>query len=110
MACPKEGVIGKILTFTIRGKNGLGSPTDTDSLPTYKVYKTNIDDPIITGTMSKLNDNNTTGLYEAQLNITEDNNFYIYNTYTIDIKTTIETVPVAVTYSFLAVGTERQQC
>ena len=108
MSCPKEGVIGKILTFTIRAKNASGSPVDTDSRPTYKVYRKNKDNPIVTGRMSKLDDNDTTGLYEAQLNLTTANKFYIYNTYTIDIKAEIGGTSVATTYSFLAVGVERE--
>jgi len=106
MACPSQGVMGKTLTFTVRTRAVSGSPVDADSLPTYKVYEASIDTPIISGTMSKLDDDDTTGLYDAQLTITADNDFYLYKSYTIDIRTTIGAVAVAVTYTFIVVGTE----
>ena len=106
MACPSQGVMGKTLTFTVRTRNAAGSPVDADSLPTYKVYQADVDTPIATGTMSKLDDDDITGLYDAQLIITTANKFYLYKSYTIDINTTIGAIPVAVTYSFLVVGTE----
>lgn len=83
MACPDQAILGQNLVCTIQAKNTSGSPVDTDSLPTYSVYEDETTTAILTGTMSKLDDDNTTGFYSELLAITAANGFELFKSYTI---------------------------
>ena len=104
MGCPQYGVIEQNITFTVQGKDTDGTPVDTDALPTYKVYEDETGTEIVSGTMAKLDDANTTGFYSEQLALTSANGFERLKTYTIRIEAAIDTVDVVQIFSFMALG------
>lgn len=104
MPCPKTGILENDLTFTIQAKDASGSPVDADSLPTYKIYEEETGTEIASGTMSLLDDANTTGFYSEQIALTTANGYERLKTYTIRVLTEISTVSVAKAFSFLCLG------
>lgn len=107
MACPSYGILNRELTFSVRSYDRAGEPTDADSLPTYRIYEDGTNSSILTGTMSKFDDDNTTGFYKKTI-IISPTYFTRYTTYIIDIIATIDGTDVAMSYSFLCVSQEDQ--
>lgn len=70
-------------TITLTTGSTTNVATDADSAPAYRVYEDTTDTAILTGTMSKLDDTNTTGLYRVQLTLSAANGFEKGKTYTI---------------------------
>ena len=61
MSCPSVVILGNNLTFSICTHDpDTGVLTDADALPAYRVYEDETAVPILTGTMAKLDDVNTT--------------------------------------------------
>lgn len=104
MSCPSLGILGKTLAFTVRTFNPPSVPADADSNPTFSVYEGNSDTPIATGSTSKLNDSNTTGLYVGSFSISSDAGFERYKSYLIDVVITIGGQQTNKLFSFLCVG------
>ena len=100
MGCPTNAILTKTLTFTLTGKSTTGIPVDTDSLPTYSIYENETGTAINTGTMAKLDDAGTTGLYSEQLSLTAANGYEAYKTYTIHIEAEIDSVAVQKLFTF----------
>jgi len=100
MACPSQAILGKELTFTLQAYNASGQPVDCDSLPTYRIYEDETGTPILTGTMSKLDDDNTTGFYSETIEVTSANGFELFESYTIRYSATINGVAVSHVDSF----------
>lgn len=63
--------------------------TDADSVPAYRIYEDETATPILTGSMAKLDDANTTGFYTKQIACTTGNGFEDGKTYTIYITATV---------------------
>jgi len=83
-------VLGDDFTFGICTHNAdTGILTDADSLPAYRVYEEETATPILTGTMSKLDDSNTTGFYTELIACTTANGFEDGKTYVIYITATV---------------------
>src|SRR3972149_4421847 len=104
MGCPAEVVIGDNLVFSICSHNATtGVLTDADSAPTYRVYEDETATPILTGTMAKLDDANTTGFYTESIACTSGNGFENGKTYTIYIEATVDGDTGGISYGVKAV-------
>lgn len=66
-----------------------GAVTDADSVPTYRVYEDETATPILTGSMAKLDDANTTGFYSEQLTLSAANGLEKGKSYTVLISATV---------------------
>jgi hypothetical protein len=73
---------------------------DADSLPTYRVYEEITDTTILTGTMAKLDDANTVGLYAARIALTAANGFEAGKEYGVRMRAIVETIPMSKTETF----------
>ena len=101
MGCPSQVVIEDTCVFSICTHDpDTGILTDADSAPSYRVYEDETSTPILTGTMSKLDDVNTTGLYTEAIACTADNGFEVGKTYTIYIEATVDSDTGGICYGF----------
>jgi hypothetical protein len=104
MGIPNQLVIGQAFEWTTQAENGAGVAVDADALPTYSIYEDGTDTAILTGTMAKLDDANTTGLYRGIVQATEANGFERYKTYNTKVSAVIGGTTYTVTGSTLALG------
>ena len=104
MPCQSIGILDNNVTFSIQSSDNTGAPTDTDSLPTYKVYEEETNSEVAYGTMSKLDDANTTGFYSEQVAITASLGYERLKTYTIRVSAAVGGVALAKTFTFLVLG------
>lgn len=104
MGCPSEVKIGNNLVFgiTTHDPTANGALTDADSAPTYRIYEDETGTAILTGTMAKLDDANTTGFYSELIACTAGNGFEDAKTYTIYIEATVNGNKGGITFSFKA--------
>lgn len=101
MGCPTDVYLEGNLPFSIRTHDAdTGALTDASAPPTYRVYENDTTTPILTGTMAKLDDANTTGLYAAVLACTAANGFEIDKGYVIAIDATVDGVTGGISYGF----------
>lgn len=77
-----------------------GAATDADSVPSYRVYEDETGTPILTGSMAKLDDANTTGFYSEQIQLTAANGFEKGKSYTIYISATVTSVVGTMSHTF----------
>lgn len=107
MGCPSQVTIGKNLVFSITTQDpDTGVATDADSAPTYRVYEDETSTAIKTGSMAKLDDANTTGLYSEALSCTADNGYEAEKTYTVYISATVDSDTGTIPYGFTAKAPE----
>src|SRR3990170_1848662 len=91
MGCPSEVIIGGDLVFSITTHDpDTGVLTDADSAPIYRLYENEVATPILTGTMAKLDDANTTGFYAELVACTTANGFENGKTYSVYIEATVD--------------------
>lgn len=109
MGCPQQGILAQTLTFTVTTRNASGAAVDADSSPTYRVYEDQTQTAIVTGTMSKLDDANTTGFYSETISVTAAAGFEAYKTYTIYIEATVATTTMNLGYGFVCLRAEVAQ-
>jgi hypothetical protein len=84
MGCPGECVLGDNLVFDITTHDAdTAVLTDADELPTYRIYEENSDTAMLTGSMEKRDDPNTTGRYKKSIAFTTGNGFSAGKTYSI---------------------------
>lgn len=103
MGCQKEVTIGDNLTFSIvTHDSDTAVITDADADPIYRVYEDETAIPILTGTLSKLDDGNTTGFYTEQIACTAANGFDDRSTYTIYVQATVNGDTGAIAFAFRA--------
>lgn len=103
MGCPTSVIIGKNLTFSIVTHDpDTGVLTDAASAPTYRVYEEETATPILTGSMAKLDDANTTGFYTELVACTAANGFEDGKCYNIYIAATVDGDTGGITYGFRA--------
>jgi hypothetical protein len=69
-----------------------GAATDGDGVPTYRIYEDETGTAILTGSMAKLDDANTTGFYSERIQLTAANGFEVGKTYTIYYTVTVSSV------------------
>ena len=103
MGCPAEVTIGDNLTFSVCTHDpDTGVLTDADAVPTYRVYEdeTATGDWPITGSMAKLEDDNTTGFYTETLECTSANGYEAGKTYTIYITAAVGSDTGGICYAF----------
>ena len=82
--------IDDLLTFTVTTHSAsTGALTDADSVPTYRVYEDETGTAILTGSMAKLDDTNTTGHYSEQLTLSAANGFEQGKSYNIYVTATV---------------------
>lgn len=103
MGCPSEVEIGDNLVFSITTHDpDTGVLTDAAAAPAYRVYEDETATPILTGTMAKLDDANTTGFYTELIACTSGNGFENGKTYTIYIEATVDSDKGGICYGFKA--------
>lgn len=103
MGCQEEVYVGDNLTFSVTTHDAsTGAATDADSVPTYRIYEDETGTAILTGSMAKLDDANTTGLYSEQIAATSANGFESGKSYTIYISATVNSVTGTISYNFRA--------
>jgi hypothetical protein len=95
--------IDDLLTFTVNthDPDTTGNPAkDADSVPTYRVYEDETGTPLLTGSMAKLDDANTTGFYSEQITLSAANGFEKGKCYNIRIEATVDTIVGVTTRNF----------
>jgi len=103
MGCQAEVTLGDNLTFSICTHDpDTGALTDADAAPAYRVYEDETATAILTGTMAKLDDANTTGFYTELIACTAANGFESSKTYTIYISATVDSDTGGISYGFRA--------
>lgn len=101
MGCPSTVVLGDNLTFSVCTHSpDTSAVTDADSEPTYRVYEDETATPVLTGTMAKLDDANTTGFYSEQIACTALNGFERGKSYTIYVTGAVSAVSGAISFGF----------
>lgn len=101
MGCQSDVELGQNLTFSICTHDpDTGVLTDADSAPTYRVYEDETATPILTGSMAKLDDANTTGFYSEQIACTTANGFEVDKSYTVYIEATVDSDKGGIAFSF----------
>jgi hypothetical protein len=104
MGCPSEVVIGDNLVFSICTHDpDTGVLTDAESAPTYRIYEDETGTAILSGTMAKLDDANTTVFYTESIACTAGNGFEEGKTYTVYIEATVDGDTGGICYGFKAV-------
>lgn len=92
--------IDDALTFACNTHAPTGAATDADSVPTYRVYEDETGTPILTGSMAKLDDTNTTGFYSEQISLSAANGFKVGKSYTVYIAATVSSVAATMHHAF----------
>ncbi len=101
MSCPGKVLIGSNLVFGICTHDAnTGELTDADTAPTYRIYEDETAAAILTGSMAKLDDDNTTGFYTELIACTTGNGFSNRKTYTIYIEFTVDGNTGGICYAF----------
>jgi hypothetical protein len=77
-----------------------GAATDADAVPSYRVYEDETGTAILTGSMAKLDDTNTTGFYSERIQLTAANGFEVGKTYTIYISAAVSSVTGTNSHTF----------
>jgi hypothetical protein len=104
MGCPSEVVIGDNLVFSVCTHDPTtGVLTDADDVPAYRVYEDETATPILTGSMAKLDDVNTTGFYTESIACTAANGFEDGKSYALYITAAVGGDTGGVSYVFKAV-------
>lgn len=93
--------IDDLLTFTaVTHKVDTGVLTDADSVPSYRIYEDETGTAILTGSMAKLDDTNTTGFYSEQITLSAANGFENGKSYAIYISATVNSIVGGQTFNF----------
>ena len=105
MACPSQGILNTDITVTLKTLNVNDEPEWADALPTYTIYKDDIDPSnIVSGfeNVDMVQNEDITGSYYAQIYLDSDV-FNIYSDYKIVINATVDSNPFNRVYKFTAV-------
>ena len=103
MGCQSEVYVGDNLTFSVCTHDpDTGVLTDADAVPDYRVYEDETGTAILTGSMAKLDDANTTGFYTEQIACTAANGFEDGKSYTVYIEATVDSDTGGICYGFRA--------
>ena len=105
MGCPGKVKIGHTVVFSICTHDpDTGVLTDADSAPIYRLYEDETATPILTGSMAKLDDANTTGFYTELITCSGGNGFETSKTYTVLIMATVDSDQGGMCYAFKIVA------
>lgn len=103
MGCPSSCVLGDNLVFSVTTHEPTtGVLTDADAAPAYRVYEDETETAVLSGTMAKLDDGNTTGFYSEQLAVTAANGFEAGKTYTIYVTAAVGGDTGGISFAFKA--------
>lgn len=103
MGCQGEVVLGESLAFSITCHDpSTGILTDADGAPIYRIYENETATAILTGSMVKLDDVNTTGFYSGMVACTTANGFEDGKSYTIYIEATVNADTGGISFGFRA--------
>lgn len=101
MGCQTDVELENNLTFSICTHDpDTGVLTDADAVPDYRVYEDETAGAILTGSMAKLDDANTTGFYSEQIACTAANGFEDGKSYSIYIVATVDGDTGGIAYNF----------
>ncbi len=101
MSCPSKVGLGDNVVFSICTHDpDTGVLADADGAPAYRVYEQETPTAILTGSMSKLDNPNTTGFYSELLACTVPNGFELDKTYTIYIEATVDSDTGGICFAF----------
>ena len=101
MGCPRKAYREDNLVFGICTHDpNTGVLTDADAAPTYRIYEDEVAFPVLTGSLAKLDDTNTTGFYSELIACTRQNGFDGRKTYTIYIEATVDGDKGGMCYGF----------
>jgi hypothetical protein len=93
--------IDDLLTFPVNTSTpSTWAAVDADSNPAYRVYEDETGTAILTGTMAKLDDANTTGFYTEQITLSAANGFEDGKCYTIYIAAVVGGVTIVTVHTF----------
>jgi hypothetical protein len=93
--------VDDLLTFTVvTHKVDTGVLTDADSVPSYRIYEDETGTAILTGSMAKLDDANTTGFYSEQITLSAANGFENGKSYSIYVSAAVNSVTGGQTFNF----------
>jgi hypothetical protein len=93
--------IDDTLTFSVTTHRfDTGALTDADGVPTYRVYEDETGTAILTGSMAKLDDANTTGFYSEQLTLSAANGFEAGKSYNVYVSAAVNSVTGAAASGF----------
>lgn len=106
----QAGVIGKVLigdsetvVFTVQtSRFSTGEKFDATGMPAYRIYEGENGTPILTGSMSLLDDAGTVGYYSEEIITSAGNGFEDGKSYDIRVTATIDGVAAAFPMSFTA--------
>ena len=102
MGCQSSVILGNNLTFTVTTHTTAGVLTDADAdAVAYRVYEDETGTAILSGTMTKLDDANTTGHYSEQIACTTANGFEVGKSYNIYISAAVGTNTGGISFGFL---------
>jgi len=106
MSCQNEVVLENNLTFSINTHDILANAgaADATGSPSYRIYEDETATPLLTGSMAKLDDANTTGFYTEQVACTAANGFEQNKTYNIYIEATVNGIQGGINYTFTIVA------
>lgn len=95
-----------LLTFTVvTHRFDTGALTDADSVPAYRVYEDETGTAILSGSMAKLDDANTTGFYSEQLTLSAANGFEAGKSYSLYVSAAVNSVTGGQTFNFKVIAT-----
>jgi len=103
MGCQSSVTLGQNLTFSICTHDpDTGVLTDADGAPSYRIYQ---DEDVrgtflISGSLAKLDDANTTGFYTELIACTTANGFEVNKSYNIYVTATVDSDTGGIAFSF----------
>jgi hypothetical protein len=101
LGLPNSINLGETLVFSICTHDpDSGILTDADANPLYRLYEDETTVPLLTGTMTKLDDTNTTGFYSESVVCSTANGFDSSKTYTIYITAVVNGSTGGISYGF----------
>ena len=79
-----EYEIDDYVTFSVSVHDPLSAAAaDADAVPDYRIYEDETTTAIVTGSMAKLDDDNTTGYYSERVQITAESGFEAGKSYSV---------------------------
>ena len=103
MGCQSSVTLEDNLTFSITCHDpDTGILTDADAAPAYRIYEDETETAILTGTMAKIDDVNTTGFYTELIACTTANGFEDGKTYSVYIEAIVDGDTGGISYDFTA--------
>jgi hypothetical protein len=93
--------IDDFVTFTVNTHiPSTGVATDSTGSPAYRIYEDETSTAIVTGSMAKLDDTNTTGFYSERVQLTSGSGFEKGKSYSIYISATVGSATGTLSHTF----------